>query len=190
MPTDVNDPNLAPVSFIRGGLLMGGQVHLEGTYAFVPKEMAEWDEEMQTAKLGDVFYTSGIRRGYPPASQSYLSPEFRERITRETSSAPSASAAPVEADVSAAPPESGAVAQPVAAAVQGVVGQETAPPEEPVVSAPVESGEPFPGAATMDEDELRPALARLSDEEVEQFVAWERARPEPRQAILDELDAR
>lgn len=77
---DLNSPDLAPVSFIRGGLTIRGQVHLQGTYAYIPVEQAEWTDEDQIAEYGDVFYRPGLRGGFTPASETYLAPSNRERI--------------------------------------------------------------------------------------------------------------
>lgn len=77
---DLNRDDLAPVSFVRGGLTLNGQVHLEGTYAYIPADQAEWDDDDQIAEYGDVFYRAGIRRGFTPASETYLAPSNRRRV--------------------------------------------------------------------------------------------------------------
>jgi len=191
MATDVNDPNLVAVSFIRSGLTIGGQVHLEGTYAYVKRSLAELDEDAQVAKLGHVYFRPGIRRGFPPASQTYLSPEFRERIARDTTG-PRPSAAPETAPAPAPQEEPEAIGM-----VQGVVGQTTTPEAVPepfaAVQSDVESPDPdaesaFEGTIGMSDADLRALLARMDDEDVTRFIAWERARPEPRTEILSELE--
>lgn len=98
---NLNDKDLLPVSFRKGGFTHGGQVHLEGTFAYLPKELAEWDEDRQVQELGDVYWSQGIRRGFTPASESYLAGEYQRRIAQDTEAgqarrATGVSAEPVE----------------------------------------------------------------------------------------------
>jgi hypothetical protein len=85
--TNLNTPDLAPVSFVRSGLTIRGQVHLIGTYAYIDAEQAEWDEDEQIRRYGDVFYRAGIRKGFPPASETYLAPSNRERVEADIEAA-------------------------------------------------------------------------------------------------------
>lgn len=80
---NLNDENLKPVSFSRGGLTHGGQVHLEGTYAYLPAELADLSSDEQVLELGAVYFEPGIRRGFAPASESYLAGEYQRRIAND-----------------------------------------------------------------------------------------------------------
>jgi hypothetical protein len=77
---NINDEGLAPISFLKGGLYANGQVHLEGTFDYVPTEMADMTPEEQIDAYGDVYYEKGIRPGFPPGSESYLAPANQKRI--------------------------------------------------------------------------------------------------------------
>ena len=59
---DLNNPDLAPVSFVKGGLYLG-QVHMAGTFAYVPAELAEYDSARQRKEFGEVYYMPGIVPG-------------------------------------------------------------------------------------------------------------------------------
>lgn len=80
---NLNDKDLEPVSFIKGGFTHGGQVHLEGTYAYLPKELARLTEAEQIDEMGDVYWSQGLRRGFIPASETYLAGEYQRRIQND-----------------------------------------------------------------------------------------------------------
>lgn len=95
---NLNDENLKPVSFSKGGLTHGGQVHLEGTYAYLPAELADLTSDEQVMELGDVYFEPGIRRGYLPASETYLAGEYQRRLANDLRTSDEARAARAEID--------------------------------------------------------------------------------------------
>lgn len=205
--TDLNDPNLAPVSFIKGGLQFGSQVHLEGTFAYVPRAIAELDEDEQVREFGDVYFTPGIRRGFPAASETYLAAQYRQRLNRDiessamarglrpaasgegeapavTEQAPSAIGAAIskfaetESPPPPAPPETGTDTEPV--------GEE--PEEDRYGAEPTAVEPPWPDAEDLNIEKTRERLATASDEEIDRFRLWEENRERPRVTLLRELE--
>jgi hypothetical protein len=61
-------PEMLPVTFVRDGLMIGGQVHLANTTAELPAAMAGWDDGRQVEELGDVYFQRGITaRSWEPS---------------------------------------------------------------------------------------------------------------------------
>lgn len=95
---NLNDKDLEPVSFRKGGFTHGGQVHIEGTFAYLPKDLARWSEDKQVEELGDIYWSKGIRRGFTPASESYLAGEYQRRIAGDMEKSDRARASQAEID--------------------------------------------------------------------------------------------
>lgn len=77
MNQQAEEPDVA-VTFIRSGLLLGGQVHLARTWALVPLALGALSREEQVATLGAQYFERGIADGVPPATESYLAtPDVR-----------------------------------------------------------------------------------------------------------------
>lgn len=144
---DLNSEDVAPVSFLKGGFTHGGQVHLDGTYAYLPKALAALTPEQQIEEIGDVYWEPGIRRGFPPASETYLAGEYSRRIARdlETSDKARASRANIDGE-----PVLKRDAGPTSAPVQGSGG--TSAPQE---GAPrIVTGGPSPEVKPLSDEEL------------------------------------
>lgn len=175
-------PDILPVSFRKGGFTHGGQVHMEGTYGFLPRELAEWDSDTQVQELGDVYWEPGVRRGFTPASETYLAGSYQRLIANEQKAGQRSRTAVAEPS---APPST--------QKTWDDEDQDT-PPEylEPDPGAePDKAAEPFPGALSANIDDTRRYLSTASDEEVTAFIEWERTRTdrEPRRTLLRELGA-
>ncbi len=77
------DTGRAAVTFVRSGLQVGGQVHLAGTCAELPVEIALLSPDEQVDELGAHYFVQGIEPGAIPASESYLAerPDLAERTS-------------------------------------------------------------------------------------------------------------
>lgn len=187
--------NYAPVSFLRDGYQDENQVHLGGTYAFLPRHLnpgdgagpANWDNAEQLARLGDVYFEAGIRNGFTPCSQSYLSnPEAARMIdalVQEGIDAKFGRTDALEDDPASEDPAPTAVD--LDAPVEDDEESESEAEEEldPETQAVVL----WADVESLTLAEIRERLAEADQDTVDAYVEWELARPKPRKSILNEL---
>lgn len=211
---DINQETLGPVSFIKGGYYDAGQIHLAGTFAYLPVAVAGLSDAEQVQQLGDVYFRPGISPGFTPASETYLSPQFRDRLASDRAAGNARrpgvvqeeKVIPTDAETTPAQPTPSATSQVMAQA--GGSGPslddeddnpaDTAPESPSNAPDGEEAGagmdadwEPFEGAYMATVPETRERLATMDDDQVQRFIAWEQARTdrEPRVTLLRELGA-
>jgi hypothetical protein len=187
---NINDPDMKPVSFLLGGLTIGGQVHLEGTYAYLPSSTADLSSDEQVREFGAVYFEQGIRRGFPPAEETYLAPEYQERLEADKEASAQARRGPGPR-TSTTQDHTEAVRTEQDTSRLGYPVETTAEQAEttPETTTPTAPQPPWEDAESLNIDLTRERLAVADDEEVARFVAWEQSRESPRVTLLRELGA-
>ena len=196
-----NEDDFAPVSFIRDGYQDSDQVHLGGTYAFLPKHLdakakdgkgpGSWDAAEQRHNLVGVYWEAGIAPGFAPASTSYLADTGAEarvqslvddRVASRRAPAPTEPPTPLTADGSPPEPVSEHPLVDDSADAPADLGEDDTTTDE----AP---GLPWPDVESLSLDDIRERLAAEPEGSplVDAFVDWELSRPKPRVTILREL---
>lgn len=208
MVDKVHDKNFAPVSFIRSGYQDSDQIHLEGTYAFLPRHVNNADEDglgpgtwsaaEQKRFMGDVFWEPGIAPGFTPASASYLAgPGSQARIdalVEERVASRRAAAGQEGAPASSEGPASSSGDQALQSPAEpsedeGSSDSLPTEVEDEDSDEEVPYGLPWDDVEDLTVAEIRERLAVEPDGSpvVDAYVEWETARDKPRVSILREL---